>query len=382
MRDRDSYGRSVEVLALRPIFGRGLLSSEGAMWRRQRSMIQPSFQHSAMARYASVMLECIARLTSQWRDGEVRDVGADMMQYTRETICRVLFGNADAISQREMADAVSVVFGDLRAEVLYLPLWRRLPFPRSRRWNRAVKLLNRSIQQVVCDRRASAEVCDDLLADLLRARDAEGRAMSDQQLHDEILTFFLAGHETAALTLAWTAYLLARHPEIQNEVCGELGAVTAGQELKAEHYPQLRYLTAVVKEALRLYPPVWSLGRKASQTSSLGAHAVPEGTDLWLCIHPLHRDPRWYPEPERFKPERWLTKDLRRPFTYLPFGIGPRVCIGQDFAMTEAVLGLAAILKQFRFQAVSSKPVEVNPWITLRPKQRIKLRLEPASNPC
>ena len=382
MRDRDSYGRSVEVLALQPIFGRGLLSSEGAMWRRQRSMIQPSFQHSAMARYASVMLECIARLTSQWRVGEVRDAGADMMQYTRETICRVLFGNADALSQREMADAVSVVFGDLRAEVLYLPLWRRLPFPRSVRWNRAVKLLNRSIQQVICDRRGSVEVCDDLLADLLSARDTEGRAMSDQQLQDEILTFFLAGHETAALSLAWTAYLLGRHPEVQNEVCGELGAVTAGQELKAEHYPQLRYLTAVVKEALRLYPPVWSLGRKASQTSSLGEHPVPVGTDLWLCIHRLHRDPRWYPEPERFKPERWLTKDLRRPFTYLPFGIGPRVCIGQDFAMTEAVLGLAAILKRFRFQALSSKPVEVNPWITLRPKQRIKLRLEPASNPC
>lgn len=379
VKDRDIYGRSAEVRALRPLFGKGLLVSEGALWKRQRTMIQPSFHHNAMVGYASIMLECIARLTAEWRVGAVRDIHADMMRYTRETICAVLFGSAFTASNPDMGNAVSVVFGDLRTEILYLSLWRWLPFGRSIRWNRAVVSLNRCIRQVMEARRGSSQLGDDLLGALLGARDSDGVPMSDEQVHDEILTFFLAGHETAALALTWTAYLLARHPPVQENAQKELVRVIGDGEVKAEHYGHLRYLTAVVKEAMRLYPPVWSLGRQAIKAGALGASPVLEGTELWLCIHRLHRDPRWYPQPDEFRPERWLDEQPKRAFTYLPFGIGPRICIGQHFAMMETVLGLATILRQFRFGDASSRHAEVNPWITLRPRQPIRLYLLPAT---
>jgi cytochrome P450 len=376
VKDRTAFGRSAEIRRLRPIFGNGLLASDGATWRRQRNMIQPSFQHSAMTDYASIMLSCISMLLSEWHVGDVRDIHADMMRYTRETICSVLFGDEFTSNNVEIGNAVSGVFGDLRAEILYLPIWRRLPLARSIRWNRAVKRLNRSIQETIRARRDSGEVGIDLLGSLLRARDSDGDPMSDEQLHDEILTFFVAGHETAALSLTWAAYLLATHPEAQEQAAKEVFTVTEGNELYPEHYPLLRFVTAVVKEALRLYPPVWSLGRKATEGGSLGTLPVPKGTDLWLCLHRLHRDPRWYPEPERFSPERWLGNQVQRRFTYAPFGIGPRVCIGQHFAMAETVLGLASMLRQFRFSLASSAPAEVNAWISLRPKERIELRVE------
>jgi cytochrome P450 len=375
VKDREIYGRSAEVRALRPLFGNGLLVSEGTLWKSQRAMILPSFHHSALARYASIMLECIARQSAEWRVGAVRDIHTDMMQYTRETICAVLFGSAFTASNPEMRNAVSVVFGDLRTEILYLSLWRWLPFGRSIRWNRAVNSLNRCIQQLIEKRRASLDLGNDLLSDLLAARDTDGVPMSNEQVHDEILTFFLAGHETAALALTWSAYLLARHPDVQEKAQAELDIVIDDGNVNAEHYGQLRYLTAVVKEAMRLYPPVWSLGRKALKVGAVGRFTVSEGTDLWLCIHRLHRDPRWYPRPDEFRPERWLGEEPKRAFTYIPFGVGPRVCIGQHFAMMETVLGLATILKRFRLADACCKPIEVSPWITLRPKQSIRLRL-------
>jgi cytochrome P450 len=376
VRDRDSFGRSAEIRRLRPIFGNGLIASDGAFWRRQRNIVQPSFQHSAMSGYASIMLKCISKQLSEWRFGEVRDIHADMMQYTRETICSVLFGDELATNNLEITDAVSVVFGDLRSEILYLPIWRRLPFARSIRWNRAVKRLNRSIGTIIGERRGCAQAGNDLLGSLLSAHDSDGYTMSDEQLHDEILTFFLAGHETAALSLTWAAYLLATHPQTQEQAAEEVFTVTGGGNVRAEHYPHLRFVTAVAKEALRLYPPVWSLGRAATKDSALGFLPIVKGTDLWLCLHRLHRDPRWYPEPEQFRPERWLGNQVQRRFTYAPFGIGPRVCVGQHFAMAETVLGLASMLRQFRFSPTSSVPAEVNAWISLRPRKRIELRLQ------
>jgi len=193
-----------------------LLASDGAVWLRQRNIVQPSFQHNAMTDYTSIMLECISKQLSEWRIGEVRDIHADMMRYTRETICSVLFGSEFAANNPEITNAVSVVFGDLRAEVLYLPIWRRLPFARNIRWNRAVKLLNRSVRTIIGERRSCADAGNDLLGSLLSAHDSDGYTMSDEQLHDEILTLFLAGHETAALSLTWAAYLVATHPEIQS----------------------------------------------------------------------------------------------------------------------------------------------------------------------
>jgi cytochrome P450 len=224
-------------------------------------------------------------------------------------------------------------------------------------------------------RLATAQFGNDLLGALLHARDSEGAPMSIQQVHDEILTFFLAGHETAAVALTWTAYLLAQHPEVQENVRKELMSVTDFGSVRVEHYPQLRYLTATVKESMRLYPPVWSLGRQAVKAGILGVNPVTKGTDVWVCIHRLHRDPRWHAQPDEFRPSRWIEDTSPRAFTYLPFGIGPRMCIGQHFAMIEIVLGLATILKQFGFEAATRTPAQVNPWITLRPRHPVQLHL-------
>jgi len=375
VRDRESYGRSTELRTLRPIFGDGLLASEGGLWRRQRSLLQPSFNHDALAKYASIMLTVIRKQINRWQDGEVRNIHVEMMQYTRETICAVLFGEDFTAARKEVGVAVSTVFGDLRSEILYLPIWRRLPFKRSRDWNRAVAVLNSSIGDAIRRRRTSSEVKSDLLAALLASRDADGQSMSDQQIHDEILTFFLAGHETAALGLTWALYLLSAHLDIQDRVIEEVRSITQGGQVTADAYPKLRWTIAVVKEAMRLYPPVWSMGREAIVDTTLGGHRIAKGTDIWICLYRLHRDARWFADPDVFLPERWLGESSQKPFTYIPFGIGQRVCIGQHFAMMESVLGLAAMLSEVRFTPKEPQSVSLSAWITLRPRSPIELKI-------
>lgn len=375
VRDRDSYGRSVELRKLRPIFGDGLLSSEGESWRRKRGMLQPNFTHDALAKYASIMLRVLQTSLREWKDGETHDIHAAMMKYTRETICAVLFGEDFAAAQKEVGGAVSTAFGGLRSEILYLPLWRRLPLKRSRTWNRAVTVLNNAIRDAIRRRRTSSEDRDDLLGALLSSRNEEGETMSDQQIHDEILTFFLAGHETAALGLTWALYLLAQRPDVQQHVVDEVQSVTQGGQIRPEAYSRLPWTTAVIKEAMRLYPPAWSMGREATSDTALGGQPVTKGTDIWICLYQLHRDPRWFTDPDSFLPERWVRNSPPMPFTYIPFGIGQRVCIGQHFAMMESVLGLAAILSQFRFTLKNSQPPELSAWITLRPRTPIYLQI-------
>ncbi|MDE1156015.1 MAG: cytochrome P450 [Acidobacteriaceae bacterium] len=382
VRDREAYGRSAELRKLRPIFGDGLLSSEGELWRRQRSLLQPSFQHDALLQYAALMLRTLQEHIDSWQPVQHRDLHADMMRYTREVICAVLFGERFLTEHTGVAEAVTTVFTGLRSELLYLPLWRRLPLRRSRAWNQAVALLNRSVAQQVAERRSSGHDHPDLLGALLRARGPAGEAMSDAQIHDEILTFFLAGHETAALTLTWTTALLAQHPEAQERIREEVTALTGGtRPLSPADYPRLRWSAAVIKESLRLYPPVWSMGREATRQTVLGGEPIAPGTDVWLCIHKLHRDPRWFAQPEAFLPERWIDQPAPRPYTYVPFGIGPRVCIGQHFATMETVLGIASMLSRFTLHPVSPLPAEPSAWITLRPRRPILLEVRAVPRP-
>ncbi len=373
VRNREAYGRSREIRSLRPIFGEGLLSSEGQLWRRQRSLIQPSFQHDALKRYGSIMLAKIEQRLEHWRAGEVRNIHPEMMRYTREVICACLFGDT-LPEEQALGQAVDTVFGELRSEVLYLHFWRKLPLQRSRAWNRAIETLNGAIMHTIEDRRQCHTEEGDLLGVLLRAHDAEG-SMQDQQIHDEILTFFLAGHETAALSLTWALSLLAGRPDAQDRIAAEVTRVTGGAGLRPEHVMKLPWTGAVLKEAIRLYPPVWSLGRKTDRDTVLSGQSLRKGTDVWICLYQLHRDQRWFAEPERFLPERWLDQPPPRPFTYLPFGIGPRVCIGQHFATAEAVLALAAIVARFRLAAPQGQIVTPSAWITLRPKQPVMLQL-------
>ncbi len=380
--DRDSFGRSTEVRSLRPILGKGLFASEGELWRSQRRLIQPKFQSSAIQSYATAMLECASQQIECWRPGEVRNLHLEMMQYTRNVVCRTLFGSkpdADAIA---IAKAVTTVFGDLRSEVLYLALWRRLPLPRSICWNRAVKVLHQAISRMISHRRAARAGTNgyasssDMLNLLLDARDEDGTSMSDQQVHDEIMNMFLAGNETSALTLSWAMHLLSTNPDIQDRAASEVLKVTGGHPLRPEDLPGLRYLSAIVQETLRLYPPLWSIGRLTSRDTTLSGLPVAKETQIWLCTYRLHRDPRWFSDPDRFNPERWLDGTSHKKFTYIPFGVGPRMCIGQHFATVETVLGLATILSRFRLSSPPGSIVTPEAWITLRPKHGLSLRID------
>jgi cytochrome P450 len=374
VRDSQAYGRSAELLRLRSIFGRGLLASDGDLWRRQRALIQPSFQPNALAKYCATMLATIREQVSTWRQGHTLDIHAEMLKYTRNTICRVLFGPDFAPARSDLGEAVTTIFGDLRSEVLYLPLWRGLPMRRSRKWNHAVRILNAEIRRIILDRRQSGGDDDDLLGSLMRSRDAHGEPMSDQQIHDEILTFFLAGHETTALSLTWACYLLARNGDSQRPLHEEAQNAMHRADYRPEDYAGLRLVGAALKETLRLYPPVWSTGRRVTADTSIDGHALAKGLDIWICLHRLHRDPRWYADPHRFDPARW-SQPPKQPFTYLPFGLGARVCIGRNFATAESILGLAAVLSQFRLELAVDEEIAPAAWITLRPSHPILLRL-------
>jgi cytochrome P450 len=379
--DAASYGRSAENRNLRPIFGNGLLTSEGDLWRSQRRRIQPSFSSQRLAGYTTIMLAAIEERVRRWTTGQTIEIHAEMMGFTRDVVCRSLFSHQPTAQLDRIADAVTTIFGSLRAEILYLPIWQRLPTRRSIRWRRAVNVLYETIADIISERRSMASKDQsgppqDMLGSLLSAQDEDGSTMSDIQIRDEVMTMFLAGHETSALMLTWAIHLLANDQDVQDQAAEEALRVTAGSPLTGAHYPQLKLVMGVVQEALRLYPPVWSLGRETIHDTKIGPHTVAKGDSIWLCINNIHHDSRWFHAPETFNPHRWSEAQRRPKLSYLPFGAGARMCIGQNFAFMEAALSLAALLCNFRFYPASSEPVESAAWITLRPKSGIPIRLE------
>ena len=364
---------------LRPVLGDGLLMSEGDFWRRQRRLAQPAFHRDRIAAYGGIMVDHASRLAAQWRDGEVRDVHKDMMRMTLEIVAEALFGAQVGQHADDVADAIDAVLTVVSDPLeLFLPFLRRLPTPKRRRFRRAVTGLDAIIYGVVEKRRESgAPETGDLLSMLLHARDEDGSRMSDQQLRDECMTLFLAGHETTAINLSWTWVLLSQHPEVEAKLARELRDVLADRPPTFADLPDLRYTAHVIAESLRLYPPAWSMGREAREDVDLGGYHVPRGGQVWFCPWAIQRDARWFDEPDAFRPERWegdLAKRLHR-YAYFPFGGGPRFCIGQSFAQMEAVLLLATLARAFRAQGLPDAPVVPFPSVTLRPRDGVRMRL-------
>jgi cytochrome P450 len=369
--------RFMEVL--RPILGEGLLTSEGDFWRRQRRLAQPAFHRDRIASYGEIMVEHAARLASKWQHGEVRDVHVDMMHLTLEIVAQTLFG----ANVGDHADDVGIALHSVLAVAadpleLFLPILKRLPTPQRRRFDSAVKKLDTIIYGVIEKRRASdAPEGNDLLSMLLHARDDDGGRMSDKQLRDECMTLFLAGHETTALNLSWTWLLLSQHPEIAAKLRRELEEVLADRPARFSDLPNLRYTGHVIAESLRMYPPAWSMGREAREDIEVGGFHVPRGGQVWFCPWAIQRDPRWFDDPDTFRPERWagdLAKTLHR-YAYFPFGGGPRFCIGQAFAQMEAVLLLATLARAFRVEVLPKPRATPEPSVTLRPKHGLRARL-------
>lgn len=361
---------------LRAVLGDGLLTSEGDVWRRQRRLSQPAFHQDRMAAYARVIAALAERMLGRWTGGETRDIHAEIMRLTLQIVTKVLFGADVDREARDVDHALDVVMRHA-AEWSALPIPLFVPTPGNLRWKRAIRRLDEIVYGIIRGRRESGVDTGDLLSLLLGARDEDGNRMTNRQIRDEVMTVVLAGHETTALALSWTLYLLAQHPAVEAKLWAEIDAVVGDRPPAMADLPGLQYTEQVLKEAMRLYPPVWGIGREARQDGSIAGFRLRRKTQVFISQYVVHRDPRWYDTPARFWPERWATGlEQRLPrFAYFPFGGGPRHCIGHAFAMTEAMLLLAAVARRFRARPVPDRPPVAYPTITLRPKDGLWMTL-------
>lgn len=356
---------------LEPVLGWGLVTSDGDLWRRQRKLIQPAFTHQAIQRYGEVMVDLTEAKGSTWKVDQDFDLRAEMMALTLEIVAKTLF---DADVQKEVTEVghqTEVVMDYYLDPTKWIRFREWIPTPSTLKFKRAVRRLNEIMYQIIQMRRESGQDPGDLLSFLLKAQDDEGTGMTDKQLRDEAITLFLAGHETTALTMSFTFFLLAENPEIDRKLGEHLAEVLGDRPPTPADVPKLTYVDWVIKESMRLYPPAWGIGRELLVDAEVGGKMFPKGTQFLMSQWVTHRDPRWFDEPEVFKPERWdhdLIKTLPRG-AYFPFGDGPRVCIGNHFAMMEAILLLASISRRFRFERIDQGPLSLTPSITLRPSK-------------
>ena len=376
-----NFVKSKDYRAMRRVLGNGLLLSEGEFWRRQRKLIQPAFHQGRIAAYAEVMIAHTQRMLASWSDGQSLDMHEAMMRLTLGIVAKTLF-DADVSHEAEDVDAaLTVLMGKFLRQAgmaLLLPVW--VPLPTSQLLKRAVGRLDKVIYSIIEQRRASGQMSGDLLSVFLQAHDDEGVGMTDRQLHDEIMTLFLAGHETTANVLSWTWYLLGQNPQVEEKLTEELSRVLAGRVPTPADLPRLAYTDMVLREAMRLYPPVWVIGRRALAPFRLGDYELPADTNVLISQLIMHKDARYFPDPQRFDPDRWSTSNPQSAslprFAYFPFGGGPRVCIGAGFAMMEALLLLSTIAQQFRIEVSPELKVKVQPTVTLRPKHGIPATLK------
>jgi len=381
VRNASNFHKSRDYAALEFILGRGLLTNEGHSWQTQRQLIQPAFRHENISAYAQIMAESAAALLSRWRDKHTCNLHHEMAGLTLEIVSKSLFGSKvshdTAAIGREIAAVMDRFFSQAALSFL-LP--DGFPIPKSPRLLKSRRHLNEVIFSIIRARRESPAPATDLLQTLLTAADDDGQRMDDLQLRDEIMTLFLAGHETTANALTWTWYLLAQNPEIERALHSELDRVLDGRLPSLADLPRLPYSEMVIKESMRLYPPAWGIGRRALRSFDIRGYHLPKGTNVFIMQWLVHRDPRFYPDPLRFDPERWRMDPIRSGalprFAYFPFGGGPRVCIGAGFAMMEATLLLATIALRYRFSLLPDPPVVPFFSITLRPKHGLPVRIE------
>jgi len=396
--------KSLALRRSRRLLGNGLLTSEGEFWRRQRRLAQPAFHRQRIAAYAGTMVDATTQVIDEWRDGRTVDAHAEMMRLTLDIVCDTLFGTDIGPRAAEVGHAVTV---GQQAFTRRIMTWRfflpdTFPLPGNLPFIRAANRLDEIVYGIIAERRAQrarGEDRPDLLSMLLAAQAEDGSQMSDKQLRDECMTLFLAGHETTALALSWAWYLLSQNPDAEASLYAELDSVLGGRLPTLADLPSLPFTEAVVSESMRLYPPAYVMGREAKEDVHLGDYRVPKGMLVLMSQWVMHRDHRYYDAPEFFRPQRWLSGNaplspgsaLKRPltpsgeplprFAYFPFGGGPRLCIGNQFAMMEAILLLATIAQRYRLRLVPG--FEVEPWtgITLRPKRGVHVTLESRAMP-
>jgi cytochrome P450 len=367
------------------LLGEGLLTSEGAFHARQRRLAQPAFHRDRMSGYATVMVDLARAACERWSEGAVLDLSQEMMRLTMDIVARTLFSAQVSCDSQELATALNGVFGSF--ETILLPFseyLEKLPLPAMRRFHQARKTLDALMYRIIAERRAAGNDNGDLLSMLLLAQDEEGEGgMTDRQVRDELLTLFLAGHETTANALTWAWYLLSQNRDAESKLHAEIDTVLCGRAPSLDDLPALPYTAAVFSESLRLFPPAWAIGRRALEDVEVGGFLILKDRIVLLSPYVTHRDPRWFPEPEAFRPERWLAPCETRPkFAFFPFGGGARVCIGERFALMEGALLLATLAQQWRFKLIPGHRVERHAQITLRPKFGMKMTLNVRESQC
>jgi cytochrome P450 len=374
---RENYSKQARgYVKLRQVIGNGLLTSEGDFWLRQRRLLQPAFAPARLAGFAAAMVTAAEQIAQSWesaaRQGDAIDVADEMMRLTMRIVGETLLGTDVTGEASDVGAALSFVLDEVSHRI-HTP-WNfreRLPLASNRRYERAIETLNRSVQKIIDEHRARPARSEDLLTKLMAARDEEtGTQMSDKQLRDEVMTFFLAGHETTAKALTWTFYLLSQHVGVRSRLQREVDAVLGGRSPTAEDLPKLSYAKQVIQESMRLFPPVWGLARMTMQEDQIGGVTIPAGSPVLLAQYVTHRHRGFWDNPEGFDPDRFLPErsEGRHPYAYFPFGAGPRICIGNHFAMIESVSILATITSRWSLNLIPGRPVIPEARVTLRPK--------------
>lgn len=386
--------RKYFVMRLNPlVFGNGLVTSEGEFWLRQRRLIQPSFSRTRIATYAADMVQATDTMLSAWTDGQTREINSDMMQLTLAITAKTLFGSEAAGAAAEVSEALSFLqdnFNRRLSAFVPMPMW--VPTLDNLRARKAVRRLDNFLYRLIQKRRAtcgsghdeSQQASDnprtDLLSLLIRLRDEDnGHQMTDHQLRDEAMTLFLGAYETTALALTWTWILLSQYPDVEARLAAEVKEVVGRRLPTFDDVSRLTFIGQVLHESMRLYPPLYAIGRESLADCEIGGYIVPRGTTIIMSQWVIQRDARFFTNPLEFDPSRWTPEFHQHlpKYAYFPFGGGPRVCIGNTFAMMEMTLILAAIAQRFCFTLKSGDPVKVSPSFTLRPRHGVFASITP-----
>ena len=376
--DAKHYIKHFGARAYKPVLGNGLVTSEGEFWHRQRKLIQPVFLKARVQSYAPTMGKLTERMLDSWTSGKTVRINDEFSTLTSSIALKTLFDLDDDGDREQFNDTLRLSFDLMSARlrrIFKLPLW--VPTPETLCLKKSICELERKVEGFIAAAQARQVIGDDLLSRLMLAQHEDGTRMNDRQLRDEVMTLYLAGHETTALTLTWTWYLLAQHQRVEEKLASEWQQVLAGRTPTADQLQQLPYTAAVIAESMRLFPPVYVIGREATRDLELGGYRVKRGYTVLMSQWVNHRDTEYFPEPEEFRPERWengLAKRIPK-FAYYPFGGGQRMCVGSTFASIEAPIVLATVGQRYRFTVDPEAAINIKPQITLEPANAIPATL-------
>ena len=382
--NKENYTKGLAIKKLRLSLGLGLFTSEGELWRRQRRLIQPPFTAKGVQPFSKVMTDTTERMLEKWQRnaerGQALDVNQEMMRLAMNIIGKAMLSIDVGDEATETAQAFTIVLEDIAhraSSILDVPMF--IPTAANRRLAQATRTLDTFIYRIIGERRNRPDESQDLLTLLLNARDEEaGEGMDLKQLRDEVLTIFFAGHETTAQALTWSGYLLSQHPEAERKLHAELASVLGGRTPTIEDVSNLKYTTMVFQEAMRLYPPLWAFPRDAAADDEIGGYHIPKGSMMLLGTYLTHRHPAVWENPEVFDPERFSPErsEGRSNYAFYPFGAGPRMCIGNHFAMLEGQWVLATVAQHFRLKLAPGHSLEHSAVATLRPQHGMWMTLQ------